>query len=257
MKMTPNKNMNNNRAFLHYDVFFIICRKLVTQRDGESWNLCVEAGGSLEIAALKSVGSGDFQEIIFDVQTPSQETALKLFNTLCERHTSGDGDNKKVSYQFCKAARNWLIFSVKNEFRQLTEAIVGIPGMEQFSFQDAMVKAAVVGWDDLFEKWLEREKKLLPNDGQRYVFAQYLGRSLFNNPSLSLSQVNIMLREIQGNSAALRQCDPLLAGRLDSHIRDIQEAMASDKSASIADSVGGLNHVRLILPLNLTYQITV
>ncbi|GFF57101.1 hypothetical protein IFM51744_09092 [Aspergillus udagawae] len=113
--------------------------------------------------------------------------------------------------------------------------------MEQFSFQDAMVKAAVVGWDDLFEKWLEREKNLLPNDDQRYVFAQYLGRSLFNDPSLSLSQVNIMLREIQDNSAALRQCDPLLAGRLDSNIRDIQAAMASDKS--IADLVAGLNHV--------------
>ncbi|KAF5858492.1 hypothetical protein ETB97_004333 [Aspergillus alliaceus] len=242
MKTTPNKNMHNNRAFLHYDVFFIICRKLVTQRDCETWNLCVEAGGSLEIAALKSVGSGDFQEIIFDVQTPNQEIALKLLNTLCERHNSRHGDEESRN-QFCKAARNWLIFSVEYEFRQLTEAIVGIPGMEQFSFQDAMVKAAVVGWDDLFERWLEREKNLLPNDDQRYVFAQYLGRSLSNNPSLSLSQVNIMLGEIQYNSAALRPCDPLLARCLDSDIREIQAAMASDKSASIADLVGCLNHV--------------
>jgi hypothetical protein len=244
MKMTPNKNMNNNRAFLHYDVFFIICRKLVTQRDGETWNLCAEAGGSLEIAALKSVGSGDFQEIIFDVQTPSQETALKLFNTLCERHTSGDGDKKKVSYQFCKAARNWLIFSVKNEFRQLTEAIVGIPGMEQFSFQDAMVKAAVVGWDDFFQEWLKREKNLLRDDGDRYLFAKCLGRCLHFNLSLSSFEV---LEEIRTSSVGLRRCDRYLAGNLTRIVKDIQ-IMAGDQSADIRSYVRALNDVRLILP---------
>lgn len=56
--MIPNKNKkkSNNRACLHYEVSTIICGKLFTQRDCQNWHHCVEAGGSLELAALKSVG---------------------------------------------------------------------------------------------------------------------------------------------------------------------------------------------------------
>ncbi|GFG06761.1 hypothetical protein IFM61392_04508 [Aspergillus lentulus] len=115
--------------------------------------------------------------------------------------------------------------------------------MEQFSFREALISAAIVNWDDLFEEWLEREKTLLPNDGQRYVFAKYLGRSLFYNSSLSLSQVNKLLKEIQTNSTALRRCDRMLADSLHRNIHEIREAMARDKSASIADLVGPLNEL--------------
>ncbi|KAH1300446.1 hypothetical protein KXX47_000617, partial [Aspergillus fumigatus] len=208
---------------------------LVKQRDCETWHHCVKAGGSLEIAALNSVGFADFQDIIFDVQSPNQETALKLFDVLCEKHTPGDGD-KKLPYEFCSAAKEWLAFSVKYKFRQLSEAIVHIHGMEELSFREAIVNAAVVNWDDLFQEWLEREEEILCKSGQHYQFAQYLCRSLLHyNSSLSFSQIEIMLGEIRTNSTALSHCDRMLVGRRDRIIKDIQETRARDESASIAD----------------------
>lgn len=235
--------MNNNCACLYYDIFVIICRELVKQRDCETWHHCVKAGGSLEIAALNSVGFADFQDIIFDVQSPNQETALKLFDVLCEKHTPGDGD-KKLPYEFCSAAKEWLAFSVKYKFRQLSEAIVHIHGMEELSFREAIVNAAVVNWDDLFHEWLEREEEILCKSGQHYQFAQYLCRSLLHyNSSLSFSQIEIMLGEIRTNSTASSHCDRMLVGRRDRIIKDIQETRARDESASIADLVRPLTEV--------------
>ncbi|GLA44608.1 hypothetical protein AnigIFM63309_004229 [Aspergillus niger] len=56
------------------------------------------------------------------------------------------------------------------------------------------MNAAVVGWDDLYREWLEREKNLR-SDVQRYRFAQYLGRSLHYNSSLSFSRINTIERD--------------------------------------------------------------
>jgi hypothetical protein len=254
MKPISNKNMNNNHSFLYYDVFVIICGNLVTQRDCETWHHCVEAGGSLKIAALESVGFADFQDIVFSVRSPSQETALQLFNALCEKHNPKDGA-KKSQYQFCCAAREWLTLSVKHKFRQLSKAIVQIHGMEKLSFRDAMINAAIVGWDDLFQEWLKREKTLLRNDGQRYQFAQYLARSLHSNPPLNISQIEIVLREIRINSKGLR-CDRMLAIR-SSIIQEIQATRDKNESASITDLVRALMDVKVILPSNRKYQITV
>jgi hypothetical protein len=195
------------------------------------------------MAALDSVSVTNFQTLAFDVETPSQETALQLFTALCEQHNSRDGDEKSQN-QFCRAARNWLILSVEYKFRQLTEAIVRIPGMEQLSFQDAMAKAAVVGWDDFFQEWLKREKNLLRDDVDRYLFAKCLGRCLHFNLSLSSFEV---LEEIRTNSVGLRRCDRYLAGNLTRIVKDIQ-IMAGDQSADIRSYVRALNDVRLILP---------
>jgi hypothetical protein len=196
------------------------------------------------MAAFDSVGLVDFQALVFNSQHPSQELALGLFNALCEKHNPRDGD-KMSRYQFCSAARNWLTVSVEYKFRQLTEAIVRTPGMEQLSFREAMVKAAVVGWDDLFREWLEREKNLLRNYDERYRFAQYLGRSLHNNPSLSFSQIEIMLREIRTNSVALRRCDGKLADDLNSSVERARDHIADNRSF-----VRALNDVSIIPPSN-------
>ncbi|EHA21842.1 hypothetical protein ASPNIDRAFT_183713, partial [Aspergillus niger ATCC 1015] len=221
----------------------MICGQLVTQRDSETWHHCVEVGGPLEIAALESVGFADFQGIIFNVRHPSQETALKLLDVLCIKRNQRDGD-KMSRDPFCAAARKWLTLSVKHKFRQLSEAIVGIRGMENESFNEAMISAAIVDWDDLFRQWLEREKQRLHNQEQRYQFAQYLSQSLRYNSSLKLPQTEIILREIGTNSATtLRQCDRMLASRVDSIIRQIRKTRARE-----AGLLRALTDVRFILP---------
>jgi hypothetical protein len=217
------------------------------QRDCETWHHCVEAGGSLKIAALESVGFADFKDIVFNVRSPSQETALQLFNALSEKHNPRDG-TEKSRYQFCCAAREWLTLSVKHKFRQLSKAIVQIHGMEDLSFRDAMINAAIVGWDDIFQEWLKREKTLLHDDGQRYRFAQYLARSLYSNPLLSISQIEIVLREIRTNSKRLR-CDRILAIR-NSIIQEIHATRKMNESASITGLARALMDVRVILPSN-------
>ncbi|KAH2988331.1 hypothetical protein KXW58_006108 [Aspergillus fumigatus] len=118
-----------------------------------------------------------------------------------------------------------------SKFRQLSKAIVQIHGMEEF--QVAMINAAIVGWDNLFQEWLKREKALLRDDGQRYQFAQYLTRSLHSSPPLNISQIEIVLREIQTNSKGLR-CDRMLAMR-NSIIQEIQATRDKNESASIID----------------------
>jgi hypothetical protein len=134
---------------------------------------------------------------------------------------------------------------VEYNFRQLTEAIVGIPGMEHLSFQDAMVEAAIVGCDDLFQEWFKRETTLPRNDNyQRYLFAYYLGRSLYFNPSLISSEV---LEAIRTNCGALHRCDRYLADNLSHIVKDVQ-TRAGDQSADIKSYVRALNDVRVILP---------
>ncbi|RDH26160.1 hypothetical protein BDQ94DRAFT_164713 [Aspergillus welwitschiae] len=133
------------------------------------------------------------KNFVFNVQNPSQETALKLFDVL---------------------------------------PIAQIHGMENLSCLEAMMNAAVVGWDDLYREWLEREKNLR-SDVQRYRFAQYLGRSLHYNSS-----------EIRTNAAALRQFDRMLASRVNSIIREIQETRARNEIASITVWVRSLKEVR-------------
>ncbi|RDH26154.1 hypothetical protein BDQ94DRAFT_164722 [Aspergillus welwitschiae] len=96
----------------------------------------------------------------------------------------------------------------------------------------------VVGWDDLYREWLERQKNLRSNV-QRYRFAQYLGQSLHYNSS-----------EIRTNSVALRQFDRMLASRVNSIIREIQETRARNEIASITVWVRSLKEVRVILSLN-------
>lgn len=201
----------------------------------------------LRMAGLDSVSISNFQALVFNVETPSQETALQLFNVLCEKHNPRDGDEKS-RHQFCCAAREWLTLSVKHKFRQLSKAIVQIYGMEGLSFRDAIINAAIVGWDDLFQEWLKREKTLLRDDGQRYQFAQYLARSLHCSPPLNISQIEIVLREIRTNSKGLR-CDRMLAVR-NSIIQEIQATREQNESASITDLVRTLMDVRVILPSN-------
>jgi hypothetical protein len=208
----------------------------------------------LKMAALDSVSFTSFRALAFDVETPRQETVLRLFNAFCEKHNPRDGDEKS-RYMFCCAVREWLTLSVKHKFRQLSEAIVQIDGMEELSFRNAMINAAIVGWDDLFQEWLEREKALLCNDGQRYQFAQYLARSLHSSPPLNISQIEIVLREIRTNSKGLR-CDRMLAIR-NSIIQKIQATREKNESASITDLVRALMDVRVILPSKWKYQITV
>ncbi|KAH2058603.1 hypothetical protein KXX03_007749, partial [Aspergillus fumigatus] len=94
------------------------------------------------MAGLDSVSISNFQALVFNVETPSQETALQLFNVLCEKHNPRDGDEKS-RHQFCCAAREWLTLSVKHKFRQLSKAIVQIYGMEGLSFRDAIINAAI------------------------------------------------------------------------------------------------------------------
>ncbi|GFF60704.1 hypothetical protein IFM51744_10460 [Aspergillus udagawae] len=195
------------------------------------------------MAAFDSVGLADFKALVFN------EIALGLFHALCEKHNPKDGDENS-RHQFCSAARSWLTFSVKYKFRQLTEAIIRIPGMEHLSFQEVVVKAAVVGWDDLFQEWLQREKNLLRDDGQRYRFAQHLGLSLRYNSSLSFSQIEILLREIRSNSVALRRHDGKLSGGLNSIVKQIQTTRARDESADISSFVRALNNVSVIVPSN-------
>lgn len=48
----------------------------------------------LKMAGLDSVSISNFQALVFNVETPSQETALQLFNVLCEKHNPRDGDEK-------------------------------------------------------------------------------------------------------------------------------------------------------------------
>lgn len=120
--------------------------------------------------------------------------------------------------------------------------------MEGLSFRDAIINAAIVGWDDLFQEWLKREKTLLRDDGQRYQFAQYLARSLHCSPPLNISQIEIVLREIRTNSKGLR-CDRMLAVR-NSIIQEIQATREQNESASITDLVRALMDVRVILPSN-------
>ncbi|PYH67091.1 uncharacterized protein BO88DRAFT_445140 [Aspergillus vadensis CBS 113365] len=155
--------------------------------------------------------------LISKILSSTSRTALKLFDVL--------------QNQFSDAAKNWLILSVN-------EAIAQIHGMENLSCLEAMMNAAVVGWDDLYREWLEREKNLR-SDVQRYRFAQYLGRSLHYNSS-----------EIRTNSAALRQFDRMLASRVNSIIREIQETRARNEIASITVWVRSLKEVRVILSLN-------
>ncbi|OJZ79808.1 hypothetical protein ASPFODRAFT_66019 [Aspergillus luchuensis CBS 106.47] len=173
--------------------------------------------------ALKSVGVADFEDIVFNVQNPSQETALKLFDVLRERHNQRDGDKTSKKINLATRRKTGSYFH---------EAIAQIHGMENLSCLEAMMNAAVVGWDDLYREWLEREKNLR-SDVQRYRFAQYLGRSLHYNSS-----------EIRTNSAALRQFDRMLASRVNSIIREIQETRARNEIASITVWVRSLKEVR-------------
>ncbi|PYH75439.1 hypothetical protein BO82DRAFT_396848 [Aspergillus uvarum CBS 121591] len=231
MASISSNDMNNTRTFLHYDIFAIICRELVRQRDCETWHHCIEAGGSLAIAALESAGLDDFQDIIFKVQKPSQETALKLFNVLYERHKRGN-DDKPLEFEFCKTASKWLTLSVKCEFRQLIERIVLIPGIEEFSFLGAIANAAVVEWDDLFQEWLERENNLMRNNLQRYQFAFSLALILLYKSPLKPYFSKIILNEIRANPAVSR-CPR--ATTIKAIIRRIQETTDNGKIASVSD----------------------
>ncbi|KAF7158181.1 hypothetical protein CNMCM5623_002847 [Aspergillus felis] len=115
--------------------------------------------------------------------------------------------------------------------------------MEQLSFREAIVKAAVVGWDDLFREWLEREENFLRNDDQRYQFAQYLDLLLHYNPSLSFSQIEIVLREIRTNSSALRRCDRRLAGCLDSNFPGaLTQGRGNSQSSFLLHKVAWCSH---------------
>jgi hypothetical protein len=122
--------------------------------------------------------------------------------------------------------------------------------MEQLSFQDAMVKAAVVGWDDFFQESLKREKNLLRDDGDRYLFVKCLGRCLHFNLSLSSFEV---LEEIRTNCVALRRRDRKLAVDLNRIVRAIQETRTRDprdQSADFRSFVRALNDVSVIVPSN-------
>jgi hypothetical protein len=122
--------------------------------------------------------------------------------------------------------------------------------MEQLSFQDAMVKAAVVGWDDFFQESLKREKNLLRDDGDRYLFVKCLSQCLHFNLSLSSFEV---LEEIRTNYVALRQRDRKLAVDLNRIVRAIQEIRTRDprdQSTDFRSFVRALNDVSVIVPSN-------
>ncbi|KAL3248076.1 hypothetical protein ABHI18_012177 [Aspergillus niger] len=245
MDLITYQHLINNPAFLPYDVLAIICGELVTQRDCETWHSCVDAGGSLEFAALQCVSFTDFEDFIFNVRNPSQEIALKLFDVLHKRHNQSDRNNI-LGDQFCSTAERWLILAVKYKFRRLSEAIVQIHGMKTLSIKEAMVKAAVVDWDDLFCEWLLREENRLCYERDRYLFAQYLARSLRDNPFLKMFYIIKISKVIRTNSALLSRCRRMSA--VNDIIRQMQETRANDESANIMSFGRALMDVRVILP---------